>query len=126
MDKKGYQWTSKDIKGQQWTTMDNNGQQWTTIRCAKCISDAIFVHIVVVIGDVCVCIACDGVCELVILQMQNPPGTALRPLLQLAVEKRHFHKVENIKAASARASLNVFKLVHKNATVFQLYRPVVK
>ena len=31
MDKKGYQWTSKDIKGQQWTTMDSNGQQWTTM-----------------------------------------------------------------------------------------------
>ena len=115
MDNNGQQWTRKDINGhqrtskdnngQQWTAMDSNGQQWTTIRCAKCISDAIFVHIAVVIGDVCVCIACDGVCELVILQMQNPPGTALRPLLQLAVEKRHFHKVENIKATSVRASL---------------------
>ena len=81
-----------------------------------------------VIGDGCVGISCDGVCELVILQMQNPPGTALRPPLHLqpAVEKRHFHKVENIKAASVRASLNVFKLVHKNAIIFQLYRPVVK
>ena len=32
--------------GKKWTTMDNNGQQWkkwTTIRCATCISDAVFI-----------------------------------------------------------------------------------
>ena len=29
--------------GQKWTKMDNNGKQWTTIRCATCISDAVFI-----------------------------------------------------------------------------------
>ena len=67
-------------------------------------------------------IACDGVCELVILQMQNPPGTALRPLLQLAVEKRHFHKVESIKAV--RANYECIQICFPECQVYQLHPPV--
>ena len=43
MDNNGQQWKTMGKNGQQWTTMDNNGKQWTTIRCATCISDAVFI-----------------------------------------------------------------------------------
>ena len=36
-----------DNNGQHWTTMDNNGQQRTTIRGTTCISDAVFVLVLI-------------------------------------------------------------------------------
>ena len=44
-------------------------------------------------------IACDGVCELVILQMQKSPGTALRPLPATSCQR----KLKGAKSTTSRA-----------------------
>ena len=50
-------------------------------------------------------IACDGVCELVILQMQKSPGTALRPLPETSCQRKL--KANNSTTAKAVQELKI-------------------
>ena len=54
-------------------------------------------------------IACDGVCELVILQMQKSPGTALRPLPETSCQRKL--KANNSTTAKAVQELKILSKV---------------